>query len=516
MNGVIGMTELVLGTDLRYEQRDMLESARLSAESLLCVINDVLDFSKIEANKLEIDATDFGLRECLENTLKALAVRAHEKGLELACRIESDVPEYIVGDPLRLRQIITNLVHNAIKFTERGEVLINVKIAIAGDNARELHISAKDTGCGVPEDKQGAIFQAFTQADGSTTRQFGGTGLGLTISSQLAQLMGGRIWLESEVEKGSTFHVTLPLHESQRRTLEPSLLLLPELRNVNVLVVDDNLTNRRILSETLRRWGCKTTVADGAQSAIEAIQKARKIGKQFSLILTDAQMPGQDGFELIESIRREPGLTQPAIMMLTSIDHDACAGRCRDLGISGYLTKPIRQVELHDAILRALGKAETRVISTAPLANEISQAERPRMRVLLAEDNAVNQRLATALLRKLNCDVVTASNGLEVLAELKKASFDVVLMDVQMPLMDGLEAAARIRQQEVQTGSHLPIIALTAYAMRGDRERCLQAGMDKHISKPIRPAELTSMINSLLLSREVADLQPAPADVVCT
>jgi two-component system, sensor histidine kinase and response regulator len=508
MNGIIGMTELALGTELSFEQRDYLETARLSAESLLGIINDVLDFSKIEAHKFEIQSSDFDVRECIENTLKALALRAHEKGLELACHIDPHVPATILGDPIRLRQIITNLVHNAIKFTDQGEVVVEVEADRTREGASELHLAVRDTGCGIPREKQDLVFQAFTQADGSATRRYGGTGLGLTISSQLAQLMSGRLWLESEVGKGSIFHLALPLLEGQNRGPRPVVIPPPELRNLPVLVVDDNLTNRKILGEMLRRWGCRATITDSAKAALEALFRAKEGGQPFSLILSDAQMPDQDGFQLIEKIRRAPELTQAAIMMLTSMGHYADVHRCRDLGIAAYLTKPIRQSELRDAILRVLGQTE-RNVPLLPVFNGDGLEENRRLRILLVEDNAINQKLALTLLQKLRYSATLAGNGAEALAHLNQARFDLVLMDIQMPLMDGFEATACIRQNEAQTGEHIPIIAMTAHAMSGDRERCLDAGMDGYIGKPIRPEELASMIDGFVPVAESSILQTA-------
>ena len=508
MNGVIGMTELALGTVLTAEQRDYLETVKLSAESLLGVINDVLDFSKVEARKLQVDPTDFNLRECVENVLKALALRAHEKGLELACHIHSVVPPTVFGDPVRLRQILTNLVGNAIKFTDEGEVTITIDKSLGDRNQAELHFAVQDTGPGIAKEKQADVFRAFVQADGSSTRRHGGTGLGLTISTQLAELMGGRIWLESEVGQGSIFHVVLPLQESHKILSQAVVLPPPELRDLSVLVVDDNATNRKILVETLRRWGCHPTAVEGALSAIAVLLEKSITRTPFELVLTDAQMPQQDGFMFIEAMRRFPELTQIAIMMLTSVGQYADAERCRSLGISAYLTKPIRQHELQQAILRVLGEAKINN-EMRPLITKQTVEDEPLLRVLLVEDNAVNQKVVQALLKKWNYRAIIANNGLEALAQLKKTPVDVVLMDLQMPQMDGFQTTAAIRREELGTGRRLPIVGLTAHAMCGDRERCLDAGMDDYLTKPIRAEELRRLLESLYLTAGLPLLQSA-------
>jgi two-component system sensor histidine kinase/response regulator len=508
MNGVIGMTELTLETDLTIEQRDYLETVKLSAESLLGVINDVLDFSKIEARQLQVDPVDFGLNECVENVLKALALRAHEKGLELACHIHPSVPEAVFGDPMRLRQILTNIIGNAIKFTEQGEVALTVDQFSAGGNLPELHFAVRDTGPGISKEKQADVFRPFVQADGSTTRSHGGTGLGLTISTQLAELMGGRIWLESEVGQGSVFHVSLPFRKSDNIPTRNAFLPPPELRGLSVLVVDDNATNRKILSETLRLWGCQPTAVDGAEHALSVLLEKSKTRRPFDLVLTDAQMPAQDGFMFIESIRRIPELTQTAIMMLTSMGQYADVERCRALEIQAYLTKPIRQRELQEAMLRVLGETKVKSEAHALVTKETIGGE-PTVRILLVEDNDVNQKVALTLLKNWNYTVITAKNGIEALAELNRTPVDLVLMDLQMPEMDGFQTTAAIRRNELQTGQHLPIIALTAHALEGDRQRCLNAGMDDYLPKPIGAKELRRLLESFRLASDVPVLQNA-------
>jgi len=508
MNGIIGMTELALETSLSTEQRDYLETVKLSAESLLGVISDVLDFSKVEARQLQVNPIDFHLQECVENVLRALALRAHEKGLELACHIDPAVPETVFGDPVRLRQILTNLIGNAIKFTDEGEVTLIVERSGGAGNHGELHFALQDTGPGIPKEKQADVFRAFVQADGSITRRHGGTGLGLTISTPLAELMGGRIWLESEVAQGSIFHVVLPLPESHKILSQQVVLSSPELKNLSVLVVDDNATNRKILVEMLRRWGCAPMAVEGAHSAISVLLERSKTRQPIDLVLTDAQMPEEDGFMFIETIRRSPQLTQAAIMMLTSIGKYADVERCRSLGLAAYLTKPVRQHELKEAILRVLGEAKVNH-GRHQLVTKQTVDDAPLLRVLLVEDNAVNQKVAQLFLKKWNYRVTLAANGIEALAQLKETPVDVILMDVQMPLMDGFQATAAIRREEAGNGRHLTIIGMTAHAMCGDRERCLEAGMDDYFAKPIRAEELKHLLESLHLISGPPVLQSA-------
>ncbi|HKW57671.1 MAG TPA: response regulator [Candidatus Acidoferrum sp.] len=499
LNGVMGMTDLALETELTAEQREYLETIKMSGDALLTVINDILDFSKIEAGKIDLEAADFNLRESLETTLKTLALRADEKGLELLCEVAPEVPEVVHGDASRLRQIVINLVGNAIKFTERGEVAVRVRVESKDAKDVLLQFIVADTGIGIPKDKFEAIFAPFSQADTSTTRKYGGTGLGLTISTRLVRMMGGRIWVDSEVGQGSQFHFTMRLGISEAKEIKLGTIASPEvLRSVRVLVVDDNQTNCRILEGMLSRWDMRPTSAFGGEPALRCLSAARDAGEPFKLILADMHMPDMDGFSLVEEIRKRPGLSTATIMMLTSAGHRGDAARCQELGISAYLLKPIRQSELREAIGRVLGaRTEEGVI---PLVTRFSlhDAREPGMflHILLAEDNLVNQRLAVRLLEKRGHSVVVASTGLEALQALEKERFDLVLMDVQMPEMDGLEATASVRAKEKHTGLHQPIIALTAHAMKGDREKCLAGGMDGYLSKPIRPAELDQLLES--------------------
>jgi signal transduction histidine kinase/CheY-like chemotaxis protein len=494
MNGIMGMTELVLDTELDSEQREYLNMAKSSADSLLSLINDILDFSKIEAGKLGIDAIEFNLGDNLGDTMKTLSLRAHQKGLELAYDLEPDVPDALVGDPGRLRQIIVNLVGNAIKFTEKGEVVVGVKVDSRTNDDIQLHFTVADTGIGIPAEKQAAIFEAFTQVDGSMSRTYGGTGLGLTISSRLVQLMGGRVWVESEPGKGSRFHFTtrFGLQKVPARTIVPRDPAT--LRDMRVLVVDDNATNRQILLKMLTAWHTNPTAVESGAKAITILREAQGLGRIFPLILLDAQMPEMDGFALAECIKRNPDWKTATIMMLSSAGQRGDAKRCRELGVAAYLTKPVRQGELLDAILTALGTRPLKEASPSLVTRHSLRENHNHLRILLAEDNAVNQVLAVRLLEKRGHTVTIAGNGKEALAALEKQSFDLVLMDVQMPEMDGFEATAAIRGKEKSSGNHLPVIAMTAHAMVGDKERCLEAGMDDYIAKPIRPEELSDLL----------------------
>ena len=497
LNGIMGMTDLALETELSREQREYLETVKTSSDSLLTVINDILDFSKIEAGKIDLEVADFDVRDSLETTLKTLAVRADEKGLELLCEVAPEVPEVVRGDVTRLKQVVLNLVGNAIKFTNQGEVAVRVQVEAEDGRDLVLRFTVSDTGIGIAEDKREKIFDPFAQADTSTTRKYGGTGLGLTISVRLVRMMGGKIWVESEEGRGSHFHFTVRVGAADRKEIKVGSAAPPEiLRGVRVLVVDDNGTNRRILEGMLKRWEMRPVSAKGGEEALAQLVAARKAGDAFGLIVTDMHMPKMDGFALVERIRRRPELSTATIMMLTSAGHRGDAERCQKLGVSAYLLKPIRQSELREAIARVLGAREQE--GKIPLITRFSLGDArdgsDSLRVLVAEDNPVNQRLIVRLLEKRGHRVVLADNGRQALAALEKESFDLVLMDVQMPEMDGFEATSKIRMREKSIGSHQTIIALTAHAMKGDREECLARGMDGYLTKPIRPQELDEVL----------------------
>jgi signal transduction histidine kinase/CheY-like chemotaxis protein len=513
LNAVIGMTELALDSKPDPVQREYLETIKYSADTLLTVINDVLDFSKIEAGKLDLDAFDFNLRDALEETLKPLAMRADEKRIELLCEIASDVPEMVQGDSSRLRQVVLNLLGNAIKFTHQGEVALKVEVEAHEHDHELIRFTVRDTGIGIPPEKRESIFEPFTQADTSTTRKYGGTGLGLTISARLVSMMGGKIWFESEVGKGTQFHFTtrlkaLPRHEQLEVAIPAAIL-----RGMSVLIVDDNATNRRILREMLARWEMCSHEADSGAQALVQLISAQAAGNPYRLILTDMHMPNMDGFTLVEQLRQIPGLSTLAIMMLTSAGHLGDAERCKKLGITSYLVKPVRKWELLNSILKVVGQTDS-VRPTAESAHEIGLPTSTAFHILLAEDNRVNQTVATRILEKMGHSVVLANNGKEAISTLATQKFDLVLMDLQMPEMDGLSATRSIREQEKQTHSHVPIIAMTAHALKGDRERCLEGGMDGYVSKPINVKELRDAMAAVVQGESgsgLAKVEPALA-----
>jgi two-component system sensor histidine kinase/response regulator len=491
MNGIIGMTDLVLDTELNSEQTEYLQMVKGSADALLIVLNDILDFSKIEAGKLELDYLSFDLRKSLGEVVKILAMKARQKGLEFIFDVAPEVPTNVVGDPARLRQVLLNLVGNSLKFTETGEIEVRVQAETQSVEGTILRFSVRDSGIGIPVDKQRKIFGAFSQADSSTTRKYGGTGLGLTIAGQLVGLMGGKLWVESEAGTGSTFYFTVQFGPGVA-ALPTRLPDVSRLAGVPVLVLDDHAMNRRILEDLLIRWEMIPTVVEGAVAAMQALRDARASGAQLPLVLADAHMPDIDGFGLIEMIRQDPLLSSVRIVMLTSGSERGDAAHCQKLGIAAYLSKPVDRLELRDVLLHALAgdpaKPENRAVVTGPALQE----PRRSLSFLVAEDNAVNQRLIARLLEKRGHSVVLAQNGREALEALEKQTFDIVLMDVQMPEMDGFEATQLIREKEKTSGAHLAIIALTAHAMKGDEERCLARGMDGYVTKPIKLEELFS------------------------
>ena len=513
LNGIIGMTDLTLDTELTADQREYLGLVKTSADHLLTVINDVLDFSKIEAGKLDIESVDFNLRDTLDDTVATLANRAHKKGLELADHVAADVPDALVGDPHRIRQVVVNLIGNAIKFTDRGEVVLRVeRLSQTGDEVW-LHFAVSDTGIGIAPEQQQKLFKAFAQADTSTTRKYGGTGLGLAISARLVAMMGGDVWLDSEPGRGSTFHFKVRFGIARSPIVASAKPAEPTyVHGLSVLVVDDNATNRRILQEMLTNWGMRPTVVEGGSAALAALERAHAAGEVFPLVLLDAMMPEMDGFELASRVRERPQLAGATLMMLSSADRREDAARCRDVGVAAYLTKPIRQSTLLDMIMTALGpkaSVEDRPATSAPGAAE--PPDRRRFRLLLAEDNAVNQRLAVSILEKWGHAVTVAGNGREAVDAAARQRFDAVLMDVQMPEMDGFEATAALREREKADGGHLPIIAMTAHAMKGDRDRCLAAGMDGYVTKPLRPQELFDVLEGTVATPVQPD-RPVPCD----
>ncbi|AEU36511.1 response regulator [Granulicella mallensis] len=503
LNGIIGMTDLALETELTQEQRDYLETVKLSGDALLNVINDILDFSKIEAGKIELEEIDFNLCNCIEGTLKTLALRADEKGLELLCDVSPHIAEVVSGDPGRLRQILLNVIGNAIKFTSKGEISLKVKSDLIEEKKSILHFIITDTGIGIAPEKLTTIFDSFNQADTSTTREFGGTGLGLTISRCLVEMMGGKLWVESEVGVGSQFHFTIPMKYVDTPIEVDHIVQDKALNGVKVLIVDDNRTNRRILEGLLTRWGMVPTVVSGGEEALAKLHAAVQSGVPYDLVLTDMQMPNMDGFGLVENIKQKADISTATIMMLTSGSKRGDTARCAELGIAAYLLKPVRQVELRQAILRVLQAKEQHgeegnMVTQSTLREELSSAK--VLNILLAEDNAINQKLAKRLLEKRGHKVSVAENGKEALAALEKSSFDLVLMDVQMPEMDGLEATRTLREREKLTGFHCPVVAMTALAMKGDQERCLEAGMDGYLSKPISSQALDAMLEGYTAS----------------
>ncbi|HKV42681.1 MAG TPA: DAHL domain-containing protein [Blastocatellia bacterium] len=510
MNGIIGMTELTLDTELTPEQQEYLGMVKASGDALLSLINDILDFSKIEAGKLDLDPIDFALRDSIHDTLRSLALRAHSQGLELACQILPEVPEGLNGDPGRLRQILINLIGNALKFTSQGEVVLHIAMESHTPEQALLHFSVADTGIGIPVEKQRLIFEAFSQADGSTTRRYGGTGLGLTISAKLVALMGGEIWVESEPGLGSTFHFTAQFGLQEKWAAQAGVAERVTLPGLPVLIVDDNQTNRRILEGVLTHWRMRPTAAEGGNEALRALTRARESGRPFSLILLDAQMPEMDGFALAEKVKQDPELAATPIIMLSSAGQSGDPVRCRQAGIAAYLTKPVRQSELLNTIQGLLTTRLEEPTKTEVPMNQTLIQNSKHYHILLAEDNVVNQKLALRLLEKEGHTVTVAADGVQALAAFEQGGFDLILMDVQMPEMNGYEATGAIRERERASGGHIPIIAMTAHAMKGDRELCLDAGMDGYVSKPVRTKELFEAIEKLAVTSAAPPLEAGP------
>ena len=496
LNGVVGMLELLELSGPTTEQQELVKFAQDSASCLLAVINDILDFSKIEAGKLKFDSTEFDLREMVSEAIRAVSVRAHQKKLELTYDVMNELPESIVGDPARLKQILINLLGNAVKFTAAGQVVLRVQGQLRQHNEIGLTFSVSDTGSGIPQEMHKQIFESFSQADTSTTRKFGGTGLGLTICSRLVKQMGGEIWVDSEVGKGSTFHFTCNLNIASGMTQRPEGHE-PNLKGLRVLVVDDNEANLRILERMLVHWGMLPVTANSAPEGLRLVKYALDQGLPFPLVLLDYHMPGMNGLELAHEIKQLDSAL--AIMMLTSDDYAATARACKAQGIPAYLIKPIKQSDLLVSI-KTLLRPEKRESKESIQKTSRTLTPGKQLNVLLAEDNLVNQKLAVRLLEKLGHRVVVASDGKQALLKLESNTFDLVLMDVQMPEMDGMTVTGIIRQREHETGAHIPIIAMTAHAMNGDRERMLEAGMDDYLAKPISFQQLDETIQRALRS----------------
>jgi signal transduction histidine kinase/CheY-like chemotaxis protein len=496
MNGVMGMIDLTLDTPLNGDQREFLEIAKTSADALLTVVNDILDFSKIESGKLEMEAVEFDLTALLEETVRTFALRAVQKGIELTCEVRPGVPERVGADSTRLRQVVVNLLGNALKFTEQGEVSLDVFVEACSAERTTLHFIVADTGIGIPVEKQELIFDAFAQEDASMSRRYGGTGLGLTISSKLVKMMGGRIWVESEPAKGSRFHFTADVAAAPASA--GGSVAVEALQGIPALVVDNNATNRRILAETLSAWGMKASSAADGVSALWELGRAERNGRAFKLVVADSQMPGLRGTGLVRSLREHSRQACPIVMMLSCAEQKDAAARFQQLGVAACLTKPVRRAELKAAVFAALGgpSGSSESAEASPGGAEPAKAAplaRP-LHILLAEDNVVNQRVARALLEKRGHTVSVAGNGREAVRLAQESDFDLVLMDVQMPEMDGLEATMVLRAREAGSGRRLPIVAMTAHAMKGDAERCLEAGMDAYVSKPIKPELLFTVI----------------------
>lgn len=494
LNAIIGMTGLVLDTDLDATQQEYLSIVSQSGESLLAIINQILDLSRIEVGQLELKTINFELREEMGDALKILGQHAHTKDLELAWRADADVPEMLSGDPVRLCEVLSNLVGNTIRFAEQGAVVVNVLCEKRDEKRARLHFSVRNTGAGIPAEKREQIFRAFEHADSSTVSRFGGTGLGLSKTVRIAEAMGGRVWLDSSPDQGSTFHFTaeFSLCDLQDQTQCPP----PDMGRLRVLLVDDNVVTRRILQELLSQWGVTVEAVGNAHEAVTVLQQIIQEQNTLPLLIADAQMPETSGLMLVETLRRKDELRDIAVILLTSGGNADDNARCDGLGVSSHLLKPVKHSELRDAVLFASHRSLRSSVHT-PLVTAVETQQTPPMRILVAEDGETNQVLIMALLARAGHDAVLAANGEEAINLWREGSFDLILMDVQMPVMDGLEATRRIREMEAEHGDHIPIVAVTARAAKGDRERGLNAGMDHYVTKPIRSADLMAMLNAI-------------------
>lgn len=529
MNAIIGMAELLLDTPLNNEQREYVELFKSAGDNLLDIINDILDLSKVESGQLQLEPVEFDLSELIERACDVMSIRAHKKDLELACHIMPDVLVDVVGDPVRLRQIIVNLIGNALKFTEKGEVVLHVENTGQKEEGGRMKdagllFSVSDTGIGIPHDKLDMIFESFAQADSSTTRKYGGTGLGLSISKRLVEMMGGRIWVESEVGKGSTFRFTATLglqkcpQEHKTHAMPPAF----DIKGLKAIIIDDNATNRLILKNMLSGWGAITTEAEDGAKGLAEIRNALNAGDPYKLMLLDCRMPGMDGFCVAEQINNEPGNIGMTIMMLTSDNRTGDTARCLDLGITGYLVKPVKRACLRDAIANIMSSQKDASKNVMVVECDISARVHPQtleihrpLHILLAEDNEINQKLAVRILEKRGHTVVIAENGRKAFETLERERFDLVLTDVQMPEMDGIELTKKIRVKERETGGqHIPVIAMTAMAIIGDKERCLEAGMDSYVSKPIKQDELFETIRRIVFLPEAENAPSQMAGAV--
>ena len=512
MNGVIGMTSLLLGTELNSEQRKFAETIRNSGDALLSIINDILDYSKIEAGKVDLENIDFDLRIALDEVTDLVALKAHEKGLEYIAMVHPEVPSFLWGDPGKLRQILINLVGNAIKFTKNGEVTIRISLENENSTHATIRFSVTDTGIGISQEGMNLLFQSFSQVDSSTTRNFGGTGLGLTISKQLAKLMGGQMEVESEEGKGSTFWFTA-VFEKQPEGREKKIIVPGNIKNKRILIVDDNATNRYVLREQLNLWGCRYGEASSGMQALEELRLAVDSKDPYEIAILDMQMPEMDGETLGQKIKQDPDLKSTILVMMTSLGQRGDARQLEEIDFAAYLTKPVKQSQLYNCLATVTGM-QKQVAKEQPVKivtrHSLSEDQKRRVRILLAEDNIINQKVATSILGKLGYSADAVANGKEAISALAMIPYDIVLMDCQMPEMDGYEATGEIRKPESKVLDHkVPVIAMTANAMKGDREKCLKAGMDDYLSKPVKPQELSDMLEKWIVTQDSSKQEEA-------